>query len=65
MKTPVEVIEAKKRGEITVLTRPSDGKALEGDAAKQFALALKAESLWALAAGESPADQMRKGPFIG
>ena len=57
--------QAKKRGEITVLTRPSDGKSLDGTAARQFALDLKAESLWALAAGESPADQMRKGPFIG
>ena len=55
---------AKKRGEIIILTRPSDGKALEGKAAKQFGLSLRADELWALAAGESPANQMRKGPSI-
>ncbi len=56
--------EAKKRGEIVVLTRPSDGKDLTGNAARQFALASRAASLWALAAGESPADQMRRRPVI-
>ena len=56
--------EVKKRGEITVLTRPSDGKELTGKAARQFGLSQKADALWALAAGESPADQMRKGPYI-
>ena len=55
---------SKKRGEITVLTRPSDGKDLTGTAERQFDLSLRADELWALAAGESPADQMRKGPVI-
>ena len=49
---------------ISVLTRPSDGAELTGVAARQFALSVRAGELWALAAGESPADQMRKSPYI-
>ena len=56
--------ENKKTRGINVITRPSDAAEFKDFGARQFALSSRADALWATAAGESPADQLRKTPFI-
>ncbi|MBQ3100491.1 MAG: nucleotidyltransferase family protein [Clostridia bacterium] len=54
----------KKTADIEILTRPAAGKALEGEAADQFALSYAADTLWALAAGIAPNELANERPYI-
>ena len=54
----------KKSAEIEIITRPAAGKALEGEAAEQFAFSYSADTLWALAAGIPPSELANERPYI-
>lgn len=59
-----KILTAIKKSGFPVVTKPADGKLLQGDAAKQFGICRRADALFALAIGKPPADEVRKMPII-
>ena len=54
----------RRKADPVILTKPASGKRLEGVAGEQFALALRAEQLYATLQGVPAADCLRRGPRL-